>query len=151
MFPFMIKNQQRKLKRRWQTLPKETRGREAITKCIASENYAYVLYSSRTNTFSGKVKSFVPFTENFKLRMICAKRISFANNVFKREGKIIHKKEDKKEFCIRKCYSDSEVDVIKNYKSPISQSINDYKKTNNKRKFFTVRANVYFPRVRRTI
>ncbi len=105
----------------------------SLSKSIEDLNRSRLSFKRNTKTLVGKIKSFIPFTENFIIRLECARNIKnihstlrIIKNDHKRKIKAIFLCFSEKQTKISSRNYSSDDDIVyrsKNHKSPISQPV----------------------------
>lgn len=108
---FFIKLQKKSLNNRLYDVKKNYQNVHTLGNNL---NHSYSMYVSKTKTWEGWAKSFLPFTYEYKVRSICADRLKKVNhsiNQLKKQPKpSFHKKSP------FKSHSDSDLYVKSSYK-----------------------------------
>lgn len=136
-FPFLISLQQEKLKTRAVNLAQRKLGLHAkpvngVKSATIEVNDACKCFKDKTLSPFNKIKSFIPGTKAFRLRLICANRLQHLNKLLDKveiaiaNGKPIppNLNQVNGSKSIKKSYSDTDIIVKeRTYKSPISQPL----------------------------
>lgn len=101
MFPYFIKLQQQMLSDYVADVGMRKVAIKAPTvsgcrQALEETNHSYAAYTIRTKSFVGKLKSLIPFTTEFSLRIRCARQIDHAYSLLKQVDKNVKQLEKAK-------------------------------------------------------